>query len=302
MPRGEHDRGGRAAARQQQRERAAEQDQPRGLVAVEALHRDAAGAPGEVEPAVDRLAPRGADRGHHARAHERRHALEDPAQQRHAPAAVAVDAQPEPLDPGRGRAASGSPARPMPTATAASSPASAGRHVSTFVMPLDQHERDDVEGHGDREREQPGERGGQLAHDARRDRVDHQDRAGAHARHQVGGEDRAGEHRADLAQQVLAGLERLAELRQRAHGVAAGALLDDQRRHQHRHLARREPVAQALERGLQRHAEPRLLHHDAHLGRRRLGQLARGELHRAGHREARPRCRWRARARRRGAG
>ncbi len=133
MPGGEHDGARRPAAGQQQRERAAEQHQARRLVAVEALHREVARAPGEVQPAVDGLAPRGADRGHDARAHERRHPLEDPPQQRHAAAAVARSRPARAGRPGRGRAASARrPARCRPR-TSPAGPASAGRHVSTFV-------------------------------------------------------------------------------------------------------------------------------------------------------------------------
>ena len=65
-----------------------------------------------------------------------------------------------------------------------------------------------------------------------------------------------------------------AQLLQRAHGVAAGALLDDDRGHQHRHLARGQPLLQALERAVQRLAEPHLLDH-ARPSRRRPGRRAR---------------------------
>ena len=122
------------------------------------------------------------------------------------------------------------------------------------------------------------------------DAVDQQDRGAADPGHDVGREDDAAEQRVDLAPQVLAGLERGRQLAERAHGVAAGALLDRDRRHQHRDLARRQAVAQRLERVLDRPADLDLVHHPLELCAGRIGQLARGHPDRLLHREPRRRA------------
>ncbi len=160
------------------------------------------------------------------------------------------------------------------------------RHTSTLVVRRMSTNAVPHSAGADHERRDARERRRHLAHHAGGDQVHQHDRGQADARHDVGRVDRAGEQRADLADQVLARLERVAELVERPHGVAAGALLDHERRHQHAELARRQAVAQRLQRVLDRLAHAQLLDHDAHLRRGRLGQLARGELHGGRQREA----------------
>ena len=104
-------------------------------------------------------------------------------------------------------------------------------------------------------------------------------------------EHRARQQRADLAQQVLARVERAAQLGQRPHRVAAGALLDHERRHEHAELARRQPLAERLERR-RRPAGRRAAAHDrAHLlPPRARAARARRAATAAGEREPRRRA------------
>ena len=98
----------------------------------------------------------------------------------------------------------------------------------------------------------------------------------------VGREHDAGQQRRDLAPQVLARVERRGQLAERAHGVAAGALLDHDRRHQHRHLARGQPRAQRLAARPRSTARARSSSTTRlQLGAARVGELARGHRARA---------------------
>ena len=122
--------------------------------------------------------------------------------------------------------------------------------TSTFVVRPDQHERDRPQRR--RPRRAPA---GPSSEDVisritpgAMTFIEH-DRRDADAGDDVGREHDAGQQRADLAPiRSLRASSVPPSSCSAAHGVAAGALLDDDRRHQHRDLARRQPLLQALER------------------------------------------------------
>ena len=127
-----------------------------------------------------------------------------------------------------------------------------------------------------------------------RSRADHHDDVGARGR--------ARHERLDLALGLAPRLERRRHVRQRADEVAAGALLDGQRRDEDRQLARGQPLAEVLHRALERLADADLLEGDLQLGAGRVVELLHRDPVGRHHREARRRRRWRGSARARAAG
>ena len=108
----------------------------------------------------------------------------------------------------------------------------------------------------------------------------------------VGAGHRARHDRLDLALGVPAGLERRRHVRQRAHEVAARALLDGQRVTSTASSREGMRSAEVLHRALEGLADADLLQGDLQLGRGGLVELLDGDLQRADHRQAGRRRRW----------
>ena len=282
---GQHEQQRRAAGDRQHEHDAAEHGGDRGLQPDEALDVDARGPAGEVEPARDPLTLAAADRGRHARAEPCRQPADEPRHERPAPGRDAAGAPREPLE----RPAVEHHRHPHQADDDAQRGERAGqqrRHTSTRVVRRIRTKATAQSVPAKTSVASPTTRRRHLAHHARRHQVHGQQRGHADPDHEVGREDGAREQRADLADQVLARLERLAELVQRADRVAAGALLDHERRHQHAELARGQPAAHRVERVVDGLADPQLLDHRLQLRRGRVLELTRGELDRGRQGEA----------------
>ena len=232
----------------------------RALEPDEPLHGQAAGAPGEVEPARDRLAAAEADPGRERAARARGQPLDQPPQQRPPLARWSrTPARAASRSTGPRSSSSGTRQQRDVRQAVASAPASSGVIRRPSWSRGSAGTRRSTGSPATPSAGDAARRGGHLAHHARGRDVHQHDRGDADAGDDVGREDRRPRAPCGSRGSGPCAPRASPPSSQRAHGVAAGALLDDDRRHQHRHLARRQALlerARAPRRAAARGASP----------------------------------------------